>query len=92
MFHDSPSYLRFKKEIEEFIDSCKCEKKMADTCFEMTIIVKDDERSLRTKHLVYDRCMLDEDDPIIKAYVDSAIKDFNAEPTDVKVKILMQVR
>ena len=58
---------------------------------ELTVIIKDDERTLKTKNLVYDEYTIREDDPIIRQYVDQAIKEFAGEATDIQVKISMEL-
>lgn len=59
---------------------------------EITVIVKDPEKTLRTKYLIYDLYTVDEHDPIIKDCIDKTLKDFKDEPESVIVKITMEVR
>lgn len=59
---------------------------------EITIVVKNEEKRQTTKHLIYDVYAVHEDDPTIKSYLDEALKEFNAEPDDIRVKISMEVR
>jgi hypothetical protein len=59
---------------------------------EITVIVKDDERSLRKKHLIYDVYAIDENDPILSQCIRDSEKEFGGEATDVQVKISMTVR
>lgn len=58
---------------------------------ELVVIIKDDERTLKTKNLVYDEYTIREDDPIIKTYVDQALAEFAGEATDIQVKISMNM-
>ncbi len=58
---------------------------------ELTVIIKDDERTLKTKILIYDEFTVREDDPILKYHVDQALAEFAGEPTDIQVKISMEV-
>mgnify|MGYP001571259027 CR=1 FL=1 len=60
--------------------------------FELSITVKNDEKRQTTKHLVYDACAVCADDPIIKAYMDDAVKQFDAEPEDIAIKINLEVQ
>ena len=59
---------------------------------EITVIVKDDEKTLRIKHLIYDDYTISEDDPVIKECVDSTVKQFDGDATDIQIKINMTVR
>lgn len=59
---------------------------------QITIVVKNEEKRQTTKHLMYDAYAVHEDDPIIKALIDDALKEFNSEPDDIKVKIAMEFK
>jgi len=59
---------------------------------ELTVIVKNEEKSQITKHLIYNSYMVDENDDIIQEHVANAIKEFNADPDDIRVKISMEIR
>lgn len=54
---------------------------------ELVIVVRDGEKTLRSKHLIYDTYTTDEMDPVIKSKVDDAIKNFAGEPDSVKINI-----
>lgn len=58
----------------------------------MSITVKNEEKKQTTKHLIYDACSVSDDDPIIKPMIDQAIKEFDAEPDDIRVKISLEVK
>lgn len=58
---------------------------------EVTIIVKDSEKTLKTKHLVYETYTVDSTDPIIGKYINDSLVQFGSEPTDVQIKISMTV-
>lgn len=59
---------------------------------ELSITVKNEETRLTKKHLIYDVYAVHEDDPLIKEHIDAAVKEFNATPDKVSVKITMEVR
>jgi len=59
---------------------------------EVMVVVKDEEKNLRTKYLIYDNFSVDEEDPIIKDCVDKTLKNFDGEPTDISVKITMEIK
>ncbi len=59
---------------------------------ELSITVKNEEKRQTTKHLIYDVYAVHEEDPIIKEHMDSAVKEFNATPDSVKIKISMEVK
>lgn len=58
---------------------------------EVTIVLKDDSRTIRQKHLVYDPFQCDTTDPVIENLIDETRKNFDGIPTDVQVKISMTV-
>lgn len=59
---------------------------------ELTIIVKDDEKSLKCKSLIHDPYCVDDSDPVIAQAISQALKEFQGEPTDINIKINMCVR
>jgi len=59
---------------------------------EVTVVVKNEEKRQTTKHLMYDSYAICENDPFIKALIDDAVKEFNSEPDDIKVKISMEFK
>lgn len=61
------------------------------TCSEITITIKDSEKTQRTKHLVYENFYLNPDDPAIKAIIGQALQEFNAEPDSVRIKASLEV-
>lgn len=60
--------------------------------FEMSVTVRNEEKRTTMKHLIYEPCEVSETDPVIKSYMDDAVKEFAAEPDCVTVKITMKVK
>ena len=58
---------------------------------ELTVIVKNEEKNLRVKYLLYESYQVDEDDPIIKDCVEKTIASFDGDPIDVRVSITMEI-
>ena len=58
---------------------------------EITIIVKDEEKTLRSKYLAYEKYQIDQEDPVIKDCIEKTVKNFNTTPTDIQVKISLEV-
>lgn len=56
---------------------------------EITIILKDDEKTLKSKHLVYEEVTMSDCDPEIDRLINEARKSFTGEPTDIQVKASM---
>ena len=54
-------------------------------------MVKDEEKSLRYKYLIYETYTVDPLDPIIKDCVDKAIENFSGVPSHVSVKINLEI-
>jgi hypothetical protein len=65
--------------------------KLPATCSELTITIRDSEKTQKTKHLVYDNYYLNPDDPVIKAIISQALVEFNAEPESVKIRVNLEV-
>jgi len=59
---------------------------------ELTVIVKDDEKTLRKKHLIYEDYYVHDQDPIIKDAIDQTVKDFQATPEKISVKITLEIQ
>ncbi len=62
-----------------------------ETATEITVIVKDSDRTLREKSLSYDDYVVSENDPVIKDCVARALKNFNGEPTDIKIRVALTI-
>lgn len=58
---------------------------------ELTVVLKDDERSYRQKFLIYHDYMANEDDPTVCECIDDARKNFAGEPETIQVKIHMEI-
>jgi len=60
------------------------------TPVEVAITLKDVDHSFTTHHLCYDPITMSVDDPIIRGYVDRAIKEFPGQkPEDIVIKAKM---
>lgn len=58
---------------------------------ELTVIIKDAEKSLRKKFLIYETYQVSDQEPKIKACVHETLENFDGEPTDVQIKISMEM-
>ena len=58
---------------------------------EITIVIKDEEKSLRSKYLIYETYSVDEEDPIIKDCIEKTLQNFDGEPIDIIVNIKLEV-
>jgi len=59
---------------------------------ELTVILKDSERTYRHKFLVYETITASIHDPLIWKYIDEAKKNFEGEPEDIKIKIHLEIQ
>ena len=59
---------------------------------ELTVIIKDDEKTLRKKFPIYESFACTEHDPTIKNCIDEVMTNFNGEPDHIKVNILMVIQ
>jgi hypothetical protein len=58
---------------------------------ELTVILKDSERSYRQKFLVYETYSTDIDDPVITSCIDQASKNFEGDPDTIQIKIHLEI-
>lgn len=58
---------------------------------EVTVTVKNEEKSLKTKYLIYEDLCVNQDDPIIKNCVEQAVKNFSDEHDKIGVRINLEV-
>ena len=61
---------------------------------EITVAVKNDEKSLKTNHLVYDEFQASQDDPLIQRLIQETSQHFlkdAEEITDIKVTIKLEI-
>lgn len=58
---------------------------------EITVTVKDEEKNLRYKYLIYEKYCVDPFDPIIKDCVDNAVSNFGSEPMNISVRINLEI-
>ena len=59
---------------------------MPTSATELTITIKDSEKTQRTKHLVYENYFLNDSDPVIKSLIAHALQEFNAEPEAIRIR------
>lgn len=62
-----------------------------ETASELTVTIKDEEKTLKAKFLLYDEYNISQDDPIIKDCIARTLKDFGSDPTDIRVRINLVV-
>jgi hypothetical protein len=54
---------------------------------EITVIIKDEEKTLKKKFLIYDPYQVSQEDPTIKNCIEETLKNFAGEPAKITVKI-----
>jgi hypothetical protein len=54
---------------------------------EITVTVRNEEKVLKSKHLIYDTFTTADCDPVLKECIDKAVKEFQSTPDSVKVRI-----
>jgi hypothetical protein len=59
---------------------------------EVTVILKDDERTYRQKFLLYESFSVMDNDPVILSCIDAARKNFDGEPEEICIKISLEIR
>lgn len=58
---------------------------------ELTVILKDPERTYRQKFLIYEDYSTSAEDPVILRCIDEARKNFDGDPETVQIKIHMEI-
>ena len=56
---------------------------------ELTVVLKDSERTYRHKNLIYQSITLDPTDPVILSFIEMAKLNFQGDPEDIIIKALM---
>lgn len=64
---------------------------MTKDFIEITVILKDDSRTIRQKFPIYDKVICSADDPVIQICILETKKNFDGEPTDVAIRINMEI-
>jgi hypothetical protein len=59
---------------------------------ELTVILKDSERTYRQKFLVYENITVSIQDAHILHYIEEAKKNFQGEPEEIKIKIHLEIQ
>lgn len=59
---------------------------------ELTVILKDSDRTYRQKFLIYEDYTMSCDDPVIRMCIDEAKKNFEGEPEDIQIKIHLEFK
>jgi hypothetical protein len=59
---------------------------------ELTVILKDSERTYRHKFLIYETYSATEDDPVILRCIEDAKKNFEGEPEEITIKISLEIQ
>lgn len=59
---------------------------------ELTVILKDSDRTYKQKFLVYEIYTPRDDDPIILACISEAKKNFDGDPENIQIKIHLEIQ
>lgn len=59
---------------------------------EIKVLIKDDEKRMTKKFLIYDIFQASEDDPVIKQCIKETLDNFDAEPEDISVNIKIDIQ
>lgn len=57
---------------------------------ELTVILKDSDRTYRQKFLIYEQYKVSTDDPVIIACIQEAKKNFEGDPETIQIKIHLE--
>lgn len=59
---------------------------------EITVILKDSDRTYRQKFLIYESFTISDDDPIILSCIEEAMKSFEGDPETIQIKVHMEIQ
>ena len=59
---------------------------------ELTVILKDSDRTYRQKFLIYEDYYVSDVDPVILRCIDEAKKNFEGEPECIEIKIHLEIQ
>ncbi len=59
---------------------------------ELTVILKDSDRTYRQKFVVYEQYTVSDCDPVILKCIEDARKNFDGEPEEIQVKIHLEIQ
>lgn len=59
---------------------------------ELTVILKDSDRTYRQKFLIYEDYMPRDDDPVVLMCIEESKKNFEGEPENIQVKIHLEIQ
>lgn len=59
---------------------------------ELTVILKDSDRTYRQKFLIYEVYSVSDDDPVILACIEEAKKSFEGDPESIQIKIHLEIQ
>ena len=59
---------------------------------ELSVTVKDSEKRMTKRHLIYEKYHADIDDPIVSECIRETVKEFGAEPEDIRIKITLEAK
>jgi len=59
---------------------------------ELCVAIKDDEKTLRKKFLIYEDYQVNELDPMITKCINETLENFDGEPASVKITITMEMQ
>lgn len=59
---------------------------------ELTVILKDPDRTYKQKFLIYETYAMSQEDPIILACINEAQKNFDGDPESIQIKVHMEMQ
>lgn len=59
---------------------------------EIKVLIKDDEKRMTKKFLIYEIFQASEDDPTIKKCIDETLENFDGQPEDITVNIKIEIK
>lgn len=59
---------------------------------ELKVTIKDEDKKLDKKFILYDPYQVNPNDETIKKCIDETLENFSGQPTDVKVNITLEIQ
>lgn len=59
---------------------------------ELKVTIKDEEKTLHKKFLIYETYQTEDDDPVIQGCIKETLENFDGDPSDIIINIKMEIQ
>ncbi len=72
----------FTDDLDKFV-----KKPKSNTASEITVTIRDDEKNLKAKYLIYEEYTVSHEDETLKRCIAETLRSFEGDPTDIRIRI-----